>query len=503
MKVYYDDSYAGAGKTERAIKEMVRVKRKTLFFTERIESFDELERRINKQAGIDGTAPIIDKVYSAQTDRLGSVSRQIEALPERHQHHDHVIVIATHAGMLRSDFSAFRDWHVIVDEVPQFVDYEEKRTHLDAAFFKTHYELEAANGAWCFVRPTPAGSALSIADVLTDQSHNHLAVFHRRVLEATPESSNRCVLVNLPSWDAMSDRKVQWCWASAFTLKELEHFETVTVLGNRFRSDVGALISQKMGLDNIEWEALPRPSAKRCFQFRPVHISYFSETRSASRYLFESEAGQVMLREIGARLAKELSGLGHIWTANEREKGSTSAPRPKALLQGAGMDASKYLTPRQAGTNRHMGVSHAAAIFAAKASPNLVALLDVLGIDREAWERSVEHETILQFVTRTSVRNPDDSSPVRLWVFDREQALYLKHYFDGLGFASATISLVSDGPVIPAMGKRGREPTVYTPSEQEQRKEAERAKARERKRRSRARKKQEREAAAPQTNKAA
>lgn len=73
MKVYYDDSYAGAGKTERAIKEMVRVKRKTLFFTERIESFDELERRINKQAGIDGTAPIIDKVYSAQTDRLGSV----------------------------------------------------------------------------------------------------------------------------------------------------------------------------------------------------------------------------------------------------------------------------------------------------------------------------------------------------------------------------------------------------------------------------------------------
>ena len=107
MKIYYDDSYAGAGKTEQAIKQMVKSKRKTLFFAERIESFDELERRINKQAGIDGAAPIIDKVYSAQTDRLGSVSRQIEALPERHRHHDHVIVIATHAGMLRSDFSGF------------------------------------------------------------------------------------------------------------------------------------------------------------------------------------------------------------------------------------------------------------------------------------------------------------------------------------------------------------------------------------------------------------
>lgn len=503
MKVYYDDSYAGAGKTEQAIKEMVKSKRKTLFFTERIESFDELERRINRQAGINGTAPIIDKVYSAQTDRLGSVSRQIEALPERHRHHDHVIVIATHAGMLRSELSGFWGWHVIVDEVPQFVDYEEKRTHLDAAFFETHYQLEAAADGWNLVKAKDTRSALSVADVLADQSHDHLAVFHRRVLEATPESSNRCVLVNLPSWDAMSDRKVQWCWASAFTLKELEPFETVTVLGNRFRSDVGSLISEKMGLNDIEWEALPRPSMQRFFQFRPVHISYFSETRSASRYLFESEAGQVMLREIGARLAKELSGHGHIWTANEREKGSTSAPRPKALLQGAGLDAAKYLSPRQAGTNLYKGVSHAAAIYSAKASPNLVALLDVLGIDREAWERSIEHETILQFVTRTSVRDPDNSSPVRLWVFDREQALYLKEYLDGLGFASATISLVPDGPAIPAMGKRGRAPSIYSPLEQEQRKEAERAKARERKRRSRARKKREQESAAPQKNKAA
>jgi len=503
MKVYYDDSYAGAGKTEQAIKNMVKAKRKTLFFTERVESFDELERRINKQAGICGTAPIIDKVYSSQNDRLGSVSRQIEELPERHRHHDHVIVIATHAGMLRSDFSGFRDWHVIVDEVPQFVDYEEKRTHLDAAFFETHYQLEAVTGAWCFVKPTTAGTALSVADVLSDQSHKHLAVFHRRVLEASSESSNRCVLVNLRNWDEMSDRKVQWCWASAFTLKELEHFETVTVLGNRFRSNVGSLISQKLGVNDIDWEALPRPSRKQFFQSRPVHISYFAESRPASRYLFELKEGQVMLREIGARLAKELKGLDHIWTANEREKAEGTAPRPKALLQGAGMDAAKYLSPRQAGTNLYKGVSHAAAIFSAKASPNLVALLDVLGIDREAWERSVEHETILQFVTRTSVRDPDNSSPVRLWVFDREQALYLKTYFDDLGFASATISLVPDGPAIPAMGKRGRPSNVYTPSEQEKRKEAERAKARERKRRSRARKKQELEAAAAPKNKAA
>jgi hypothetical protein len=498
MKIYYDDSHMGSGKTERAIREITRERCKVLFITERIESFAELEIRINRIRAEYGTAPIIDKVNCAQTERLGSVSRQIELLPHRHQFNDHVIVLATHAGMLRSDFSGFVGWRIIVDEVPAFLDFEEKRTHLDAPFFRTHYQLDDVADGWCSVKATNKRPALSVADVLADQSHDHLAVFHRRVLEASRQGSHRIVLVNLSRWDDMSDREVQWCWASAFSLRELEHFDTVTLLGNRFRADVGSLISQRLNQDHIEWEALPPPPQRRYFQFRPVHICYFSESRTASRHLFESKDGQAMLSEIGKWLAQELRGTDHIWTANGREQGSA-----KALLEGAGMNVGKYLTPRQAGTNKHSHLSHAAAIYSAKASPNLVALLKVLEIDRRAWEQSIEHEVILQFATRTSVRNADNCSPVRLWVFDREQALYLKKYFDALGFASATMSLVTDGPAIPAKQKCGRSAKVYSPNEIEERKANKTAKDRERKRRYRARKKQERAAAAAQIDQAA
>lgn len=503
MKIYYDDSHTGSGKTERVIRDIVENKSKTLFITERIKSFKELELRIKLLAGVYGTAPIIDKVNCAQTDRLGSVSRQIEALPDRHRSNDHVIVLATHAGMLRSDFSDFAGWRIIVDEVPAFLDFEEKRTHLDAPFFQTHYQLDNVADGWCSVTTTPAGAALSVGDVLDDQSHKHLAVFHRRVLEASRQGSHRIVLVNLPSWDKMSDRKVQWCWASAFSLKELEPFDSVTLLGNRFRADVGSLISERLSHSDIEWEALPPPPQSRHFQFRQVHINYFSESRAASRHLFESEQGQTMLSKIGIRLAQELAGSDHIWTANGRERGAAKVQHPKGLLEGAGMNISRYLTPRQAGTNNHSKVSHAAAIYSAKASPNLVAFLDVLGIDRRAWERSIEHEAILQFVTRTSVRDPDNCSPVRFWVFDRDQALYLKTYFDGLGFASATMSLVPDAPAIPAKQKCGRKAKVYSPNEIEERKAMKTAKDRERQRRYRAGKKQKREAAAGEINKAA
>lgn len=500
MKICYDDSHTGSGKTDRALDDIVKNKCKAIFATERVESFVELETWIRKKAAQHGTAPVIDKVNGSQRQRLGSVSRQIAELPVRHELADHVIVIITHEGMMQSDFSAFGDWDIIVDEVPPILNSEEKRTHLDAGFFQLHYELEEKEGGWCSVKVTGAGSKLTVANVLADQSHNHLAVFHRRVLEASRAGSNRVVVVNLKNWDRMSDSEVKWFWASAFSLKELEPFKSVKVLGNRYRHNVGALIAQSVSGDEIEWEALPSPSYKRHFQFRPVHICYFSETRTASRTLFESAAGQVMLREIGARLKQELGASDHIWTANKADRG---IPTPKSVLLSGGMDDARYLSPKQAGTNRHKRASHAAVIYSAKACNNLRTLLKTMGIDQAAWVRSIELEAILQFVTRTSVRDPDNCSPVRLWVFDRKQALYLKEYFDGLGFASATISLVTDGPAIPAEEKRGPKPKVYTPSEQDRRREEKRAKDRERKQRSRDRQKQPLKAAGAQDNQAA
>lgn len=489
MKVYSDQSPAGQGKTERAINSITNRKCKVLFITERINSFGELKVWMNKHAAINGTAPVIETISSDNSDRLGSVSRLIEALPDRHRWQEHVIVIATHAAMLRSDFRDFGDWEIIVDEVPAFLDFEEKRTHLDAAFFEDHYLLEHFQDSWSAVTATPAGLALSPSDVGADQSHDHLAVFHRRVLEASQDCSRRFVLCNLPEWSAMKNRKVQWGWASAFSLWELAPFKRITLLGNRFRSDIGCRISEALNLDEIEWEELPSLKGKRQFQGRRVHINYFSEDRQAARNLFELDAGQVMLGEIGKRLSKELGGHAHIWTANNKPSANKrGVPTPTEILGDAGLDGQRYLKPKQAGTNRHQKVSHAAIIYSAKASSAQASLLKVLQIEREAWEQSIEHETILQFVTRTSIRDADNCSPVHLWVFDRAQALYLKDYFDGLDYVTASVALVEEGPAIPGKEKRGPKPKDRSPKEQAEHDREKRAKDAARKRADRARK---------------
>lgn len=504
FKVFYDDSPTGAGKSYRQFDDITGRSCKVLFIIEQTDRIIEFLREIGKRSVVKGSTPTLDAISSKAGNRRNSVASQIKELPLKYADHDHVIVLATHAAMLSSDFSGFDDWEIIVDEVPGFLDFEQKTTHLDQAFFDRYYVLEPFEEGWSKVTLTEEGAMLTPASVRDDDSHSHLAVFHRRVLDASRAGSERIVLCNLSEWAGMSAAKVQWCWASVFSLWELKAFAKVTLLGNRFRADIGSMISASFDDEPIEWIALPSLKGEREFHSRKVHINYFSEDRQASRSLFGSTSGSQMLTEIGSYLAQQLKDVKFIWTANDTTDQylEQMVNSPKQALESGGLKKEAYLSPRQAGTNTYQNISHAVAIYAAKPAPNLISLLKARGVPVEAWARSMEHETILQFVTRTSVRNAGNSSPVHLWVFDRAQALYLKEYFDGLDYVTATMKVVEDGPEIPERARSGPKAAVRTPEEQAEYLAMKKAKDKERKRRSRAEMK-EREAAAKALRKAA
>lgn len=480
VKVYYDDSPTGVGKTTRAITTLCRRPCKALFITERKNAFDELEGEMRRVAAHMGTRPLIRRVHSDPSNRGGSVVEEIEALPDRYAGCSHLIVIATHAALLRSDFSDFAGWRIVIDEVPAFLDFEEKRTHLDASFFERHYALEQVVGRWHAITLTEAGHTITAADIRADQSHAHLGVFHARVIEASRPGAKRVVLSNLTDWQEMANRKVQWCWASVFSLRELAAFDRVELLGNRFRSDIGSILADWLEVEEVEWETLPPLTSARRFEHRSLTIHYFVD-RPASKSLFGTDQGKAALAAIGQHLATVLPKAHSIWTANDTA--DPGCPTPKSLL---GLPETDHLTPRQAGTNRHMRVSHAAAIYSAKPSSNLRGLLTALNLDPVFWTRSVEFETILQFVTRTSVRDPANGTPIHLWVFDREQATYVKDYFDTLPYVAATMRPVPLGLELVPAAQGGRPVILLTPEEQERRKADRRRKDAKRKRLKRA-----------------
>lgn len=482
MKVYCDESPAGMGKTRRSIRNICNNTCKALFITERKSSFHELEADINEAATEFGTRPLIRHIHGDMEGISRSVVSEIEDLPQRYAGLEHVIVIATHAALLRSDFRDFSGWQIIIDEVPAFLDFEEKRTHLDADFFKKNYQLTHVIDRLHAVTLAQVGMGISVADVGADESHAHLRNFHARVIEASRPDSKRAVLVNMAQWDEMSDGSVNWCWASVFSLRTLEAFDRVELLGNRFRRDIGSILTQFLDDGDVEWEIMPPLLETRTFKSRPVNIYYFSN-RSSSKSFFGSQAGQAALKVVGDYLGSILPKGKTIWTANQTANRGT--PTPRALL---GLPDDNYLTPKQAGTNQYMGVNSAVAIYSAKPSSNMRSFLSSLSIDAQAWTSSVEYEVILQFMTRTSVRATDDDRPVDLWVFDRDQAKYLKDYFDGLPHTQATMECVSTSINLQPSSKGGRRKTVRTPEEQESWNAEKRQKDAARKRKERAKK---------------
>ena len=162
MRAYIDERSMGAGKTYDAIERLITCKCKALFITERIESFDEVESTISKASIRLGVKPIVRRIHAGDLQWSNSVSREIEELPDFFRHADHVIVIASHQAMLRSNLGDFHGWRIVIDEVPQLLDFENLRTHLDADFFETHYQLAAFDEGWSSVTLTKAGDDIIV-----------------------------------------------------------------------------------------------------------------------------------------------------------------------------------------------------------------------------------------------------------------------------------------------------------------------------------------------------
>lgn len=483
MIIAVDESGTGTGKTHRVIDYIISsTKMKVLFVTERTQSFHEIKARIVGMASAKNSCPIVSSI-SSETDSHLSVSKQIKNLPSLYATADHVVVIITHAALIQSDFSAFAGWQIVIDEVPNFIDFEEKRTHLDQHFFDRHYRLTPLAGGWSAVSLTMDGERLSVADLRSDDSHAHLHRFHSCVRESNVGQTSRYVLTNICSWNGMSSRSVKWAWASVFSMSSLAAFDQILVLGNRFRNNIGAIMSAAFETRVVEWESLPSLNYNRPFRTRAVRIHYFSE-RPASKTYFGSLPGQAVLREIGSTVSKRLVGQDYIWTANRSS--DRQNPSPATLLN---LEAARYLPPKQAGTNLFQHVSAAVAIYTAKPSTNLRSLMLAFDIDPSRWTDSVEYETILQFMTRTSVRDPDSSQDLDMFVFDRNQANYLAGYFRDLAHLHVSISQVALEADIPERRYGGRPRLILTPEEEKARQDLRRRKDAERKRRVRAQKK--------------
>jgi hypothetical protein len=245
----------------------------------------------------------------------------------------------------------------------------------------------------------------------------------------------------------MESGNVKWTWWSLFSLRQLEAFDSILILANGFMGSVGAKMLQAWD-DDIVWN-VRCSNGTRELVHRKVAIRYFSYRRSSLNF-FESPTGQAHLASIGDHIRSNVDAARFIWSANDKARDALALPQ------------ASYLTPRQAGTDRFMHCTEAAMIYAAKPNQNVRAVLRAFGIDPACWVSTNEYETVLQFVTRTSLRDVASAAPVTIYVYDRDQADYLMEFLDRQPHVTAECEFIDLNLQYPERSKGGRPREVLT-----------------------------------------
>jgi hypothetical protein len=276
---------------------------------------------------------------------------------------------------------------------------------------------------------------------------------HNRVLESD-RSNYRNVICDLLDWQAMTQmieftdgtkEPREWVWGSLFTLNALEAFSTILILGNRFRESLSfKLLDEAARADGmqVEW-SVRNTSRPISWKRRRVNLHHFSD-RCASRFHLMSDEGRENIAKIDVFLAGSIKAENLIWTTNDK-----FASFFKALPEN------RRLKAKQAGSNEFAGCNQAAAIYTVKPSPKVEGLLKTHSVTADDWTQTNEHEVLLQFITRTSLRDPASAETVDLYVYDREQAAYIAERIGCLPHVDLHESKIDLG-LKGQEGKRGR-----------------------------------------------
>lgn len=396
LDIYYSADRCGAGKTTWALERMAGEPGRYVFVVDRIENAERAKRELNRLTEERGTVAHIEIISADDGAKtVGGVGVRIMDAGLELSGNRHVIVVITHAGMIRvKDWERFKLWTaIIIDEVPAICEREE---HPSTAWLmpvlSRFYGLKPVSGTTSLLT---FKRGLTHADVPPEWRS-----FHNRAL--TGEA-----MVDLTDWEELAERTDPWSSWRIWDVTKLDGvFDEVTFLADGFAdTETYHLMALNPVVRFIAKVVVPD---HRSWKERAVTIRYVSEERRAASSRFRSADHAEDMAKVWQWLAT-VDDDHHLWTANN----GVDVTSP---IRGS------RVTPKQAGSNAYRAWHKASVIYAAKPSPSERKFFKSLGIDPDVIVASREAYDINQFFMRTSLRVPDSVEAVELRCFDRHQA---------------------------------------------------------------------------------
>ena len=422
MKATIHSGIPGSGKSTHFAQDDCAQPCRVLWAAARTQLIDEQAADCRAYAAAQGSRLVIEVIHSAQPGQKGRVGRRLETTLQTHQASKHIVVMVTHEALFGLDPRLLKGWHVVIDEVPDGCVASGCFTaQASWSMLEHHYKLEpVGDGRWWYVVPRADVEALKRGEITKDAAKD-LASFHQCVL--TP---GRMVLVDLGDWQDARHlrRKVRW-W-SVWTPMSLADAASVTITGAGFFRSPAYHAARAFHADAITFEPADASAGVIRAQ-QTFRIHYYTQHRGSTEW-WETEEGSRCLVQISRHL--EQIGFAGYWSCNADIRAVF-----RHRFGGVMCD------PRQAGTNSLRHQTACAFFYSNKAQEADSAILEVLGLDRDAVMQAREYEDIVQFVMRGAPRDPRFRGTYEVHLYSRDQAEMLERYLVENGIA-AEVTLV-------------------------------------------------------------
>ena len=449
LEYNFIEGECGEGKTEWLIDRVVTKPRRYLVSLPRIDMIREVSARLmEKHPAIEQTH-LVHTIFTDKENDIRdeedeedafaasgtTVTYQIQKFRERIGTKRAVVLFITHAAMLAADWYSWRDFEMIVDEIPEpyvtqcrdfrnTADYVWQFIEATDSSETNYHHLGLTDAGW---RKTGVNGSF-------DDNEQPL----RSLLEAI-RRPNVSVYAHKEGWDQMAAQKV--------LLMRLLHagfaryFRAVTIIGDEFRRSTLALaFTCKYGVD---WQPHPdwKPARTRTTPLKDrVRLFYF-----ASREELRGSLTGYEDRKLIPKLIKwfEVNNPGQVLiTTNKRFKHLFEMPdfgvEDDAHVDGIyrtrkGKKISLlWVPPKLAGTDLYKTMTNVAFLAAMRPGRDEVALVrKSLLISEDEIIRWREYNTLYQFVMRICLRLFDSDQIANIYVFDEYQAEYLRERFGG------------------------------------------------------------------------
>jgi len=437
----------------------------------RTDLIEERVRDIQDRASTARTGLRVVPIHSDQKVR-GPVKRRLRDAAAEYGCERHVVVLITHEALTTTDLSGFRGWGARIDETPDAVASDRLRIPVAAPWFKALYGLEQVPGTdWARVKPVIGTPALS--RFLQDDFAQELLAFHKRAISPTG------VVVDVTDWDQAFDTSRPVRWWSAWSPRDMEHFDTVKIAASGYFTSLCYLATEAWYPGQVTYQTHEIAATRT--RSPQVRVHYYTRGHRGSTSYWKEGQGKECLAKVGRHLAT-VRDLG-FWSGNKlvRDRFELSLP---------GLSVS----PKLAGTNSLRHLTSCAAIYSNKAQDADGPLLEVFGLGKADIERAREVEDIQQFVLRGRIRCPDYTGRYDLYVYDVWQAEAVRDYLVSNGITDVELTpLMEVGIADEVRPKTGRKPVELDEQTRAQREEEKRAKDADRKREARTREREQKE----------